>query len=445
MVAIVNSNSSLRHTFHYNENKVKDGVAECIMAGNYPMDLTDLEQIHRLNMLLKIGARSDTVDRNCLHITLNFAPGEHIDGEIQKQIVSEYMDLIGFGEQPYLVYRHHDAGHPHLHIVTTKVKHDGTAIDTYNIGRNQSSKARKLLEAKYNLVRAQKHAGELFKEMKFNEPVSAFVQLLKAAEIKYRRQKDAGWEGKIDYGKMETKKSIKDVLDKVIDAYSYSSIEQLNAVLGLYNVYADRGNPGSRLNACGGLIYHVVDPQGKTVGKPIKASSFYSKPTLKNLQEKFKAVADSSDHFFFIRNAVDKTLLSTPGITLQQLKQKLRKRGIALVERRGKDNVLFGVTYVDLEHKCVVNGRDLGLKYAANGLQERLRKEDSVQISAPSNPRLKAGEVTFSEPENVLPRTAGDPNSSYEKGFMELLTQYEYTSDYVPHHLKKKKKKKKKK
>jgi hypothetical protein len=28
------------------------------------------------------------------------------------------MDKIGFGDQPYLVYRHLDAGHPHIHIVT---------------------------------------------------------------------------------------------------------------------------------------------------------------------------------------------------------------------------------------------------------------------------------------------------------------------------------------
>jgi hypothetical protein len=37
------------------------------------------------------------------------------------EIAVEYMDKIGFGEQPYLVYQHFDSGHTHLHIVTTNI------------------------------------------------------------------------------------------------------------------------------------------------------------------------------------------------------------------------------------------------------------------------------------------------------------------------------------
>ena len=39
-----------------------------------------------------------------------------------KEIADEYMQKIGFGEQPYLLYQHNDAGHPHIHIVTTTLK-----------------------------------------------------------------------------------------------------------------------------------------------------------------------------------------------------------------------------------------------------------------------------------------------------------------------------------
>ena len=56
------------------------------------------------------------------------------------------MEKIGFGEQPYLTYQHFDAGHPHIHIVSVKVRADGSRIDTQNIGRNQSEKARKEIE-----------------------------------------------------------------------------------------------------------------------------------------------------------------------------------------------------------------------------------------------------------------------------------------------------------
>jgi uncharacterized protein YijF (DUF1287 family) len=53
------------------------------------------------------------------------------------------MEKIGFGEQPYLIYKHEDAGHPHIHIVSTTIKADGSRINTHNIGRNQSEKQEK--------------------------------------------------------------------------------------------------------------------------------------------------------------------------------------------------------------------------------------------------------------------------------------------------------------
>src|SRR3954452_19551010 len=113
------------------------------------------------------------------------------------------MDKIGFGEQPYLVYQHVDAGHPHLHIVTTNIKADGKRIDTFNIGRNQSEKARQELEQKFKLVKAlgRKILGEEIR------PVSQ----------------------KIQYGKSETKRAITNVLDHVLKQYKYSSLAELNA------------------------------------------------------------------------------------------------------------------------------------------------------------------------------------------------------------------------
>ena len=53
---------------------------------------------------------------------------DKLSKEKLKEIANEYMQKIGFGEQPYLLYQHHDAGHPHIHIVTTNIKADGKRI-----------------------------------------------------------------------------------------------------------------------------------------------------------------------------------------------------------------------------------------------------------------------------------------------------------------------------
>ncbi len=107
------------------------------------------------------------------------------------EIADTYMQKIGFGEQPYLVYQHADAGHPHIHIVTLKVRKNGSRIDTQNIGRNQSEKARKEIEQMYNLVKAEDSKQRQAYQLK---PVN--VQ-------------------KVQYGRSETKRAITNVLDAV--------------------------------------------------------------------------------------------------------------------------------------------------------------------------------------------------------------------------------------
>ena len=62
------------------------------------------------------------------------------------------MEGIGFKDQPYLVYKHNDSGHPHIHIVSSLITPEGKRIRTQNIGRNQSEKTRKEIEKEFNLI-----------------------------------------------------------------------------------------------------------------------------------------------------------------------------------------------------------------------------------------------------------------------------------------------------
>ena len=121
MVARIKIGNSLSRGFFYNEHKVKEGVAEFILAGNYPISTEKLSEFQRLNVLQKIASLNENAKVNSVHISLNFDPSEQISQELMKEIAGHYMDKIGFGAQPYLVYQHHDAGHPHMHILTTKV------------------------------------------------------------------------------------------------------------------------------------------------------------------------------------------------------------------------------------------------------------------------------------------------------------------------------------
>lgn len=357
MVAVIHSGSSLREALNYNENKVKRGVAECIDAGYYIKNAEDLsyrDKYSRLQKLMDLNARTKV---NTLHISLNFAAEDKLDKALLRQIAGAYLDKIGFASQPYLVYEHRDAGHRHVHILTTNIRADGKAINLHNIGRTRSEAARKEIEIEFSLVRAEDRKRQAFE--------------LKPATLSV-----------LQYGKAETKQAISAVLQSVIKGYNYTSLAELNAVLTQYNVYADPGAEGSRVKKGEGLLFRVLDGQGRGIGVPIKASDFHFKPTLKSLQSRFAAGRIARErHAIRLRNTIDKVVSAGRFQDLKGLQEGLKPEGIALVLRMSKTGPVYGLTYVDHRTKSVFNGSDLGKAYSAKAVQEALGSQiiDSPQ------------------------------------------------------------------
>jgi Relaxase/Mobilisation nuclease domain len=355
MVAVINPSRSLRNSLHYNENKLSQKKAVLIHSANYGKDTNLLSFTDKIRRLERLAALNQATKVNSVHISLNFDPSEKIPVEKLREIAEAYMQKIGFGDQPYLVYQHHDSGHPHVHIVTTNIRKDGTRIKLHNIGRNQSEKARKEIEKEFNLVKAQRE------------------QLKQAYELKPVNVQ------KVQYGKSETKQAITNVLDAILPAYKYASLPELNAVLREYNVRADRGGENSRTYQRGGLVYRVLDEHGKPVGTPIKASQIYNKPTLKALQVRFEEnLTAKQAHKQRVKNAIDLMFLKRPGMPLPELIQALEKEKIQVVLRQNANGLIYGMTYIDHQTKCVFNGSDLGKPYSANQMQERCKPEQPV-------------------------------------------------------------------
>lgn len=431
MVAIIKTGHSINRILNYNENKVQQGVAECIGAGNYPVDIEKISFTMKLNRLLKQADLNENVKRNSVHISLNFDLTEKgIPKEKLIEIADTYMDKIGFQGQPYLIYQHHDAGHPHIHIISIKVRDDGSRIDMQNIGRNQSEKARKEIETTYQLVPAEKHKREKELVLKPVDP------------------------NKVEYGRTETKRAISNVLDKVIQNYKYTSLPELNAVLQQYNVAADRGSENSRIFQNRGLVYRILDRGGNKVGVPIKASDFYSKATLKFLEERFIENEKSrATHKSRIKNAVDLALLDNKKMSIQELAKILEGSGINMVLRQNTEGLLYGITYVDHQTQCVFNGSALGKLYSAKAILERcnlneLMHQDTavfkVKKSTGSSLRSGSGEVTDTSVGQDSKKILQDEITLTGK-LVNALTQSEHDSSYLPNQLKGKKKKKKRK
>ena len=317
MVAVIHASSSLRNALNYNEQKVKEHVAICLAAVNYPKDVEDLTFYQKLNRLQNQADLNIKTKVNSVHISLNFDPSEKLSEEKLKEISDTYLQKIGFENQPYLLYQHNDAGHPHVHIVTTNIKADGRRIELHNLGKIQSEKARKEIENDYGLVKAENMKSKPY-ELK-----SAYSQ-------------------KVQYGKADSRRAIANVLDGVLNTYKYSSVAELNAVLQQYNVLADRGREGSRVHQNHGLFYRILDEKGNTIGVPIKASSFHNKPTLKYVEERFAANETARQpHKARVKNAIDLALIKQSKKSLDSLVASLEKEGIKVVLRQNKEGIIY--------------------------------------------------------------------------------------------------------
>jgi hypothetical protein len=326
-----------------------------MMSSGFAADIAGMsleQKLHRFENLTMLNGKVKT---NALHITLNFDNQDKLSDEQLQRITASYMEKIGFGDQPYLVYKHADAAHPHLHIATTNMKADGKRIDIHGIGRTLSETARKELEKEFKLVQAE---GRQLSD----------ALGIKAADIE-----------KALYGKTPTKRTISNIVNAVIRTYKFTSLAEMNAVLKQFNVIADRGKETTMMFQKNGLMYSIINEKGEQIGVPIKASTIYDKPTLANLEKHFEQNIERRKPFRDnLKERIEAVFSKYTNITKATLIAELQKQEINMVFRQNEQGFTYGTTYVDNKNKTVFNGSDLGKSYSAKAITERLATTDKL-------------------------------------------------------------------
>ncbi len=404
---------------NYNEAKVQQGKAVCLQAANYLREAHEMNFYQKLDGFRRLNELNGRATTKTIHISLNFDPSEKLSSSKLTELANAYMQKIGFGEQPFLVYKHEDAGHPHIHIVSNTIRHDGSRINTHNIGRNQSEKARKELEQIFGLVKAE--------QQKQNNKVISSVKIEKAL-----------------YGKQETKRSITNVVTAVFNQYRFASLPEYNAALRQFNVVADRGKEDGRIYKNGGLVYRILDAKGGKIGVPIKASTITCQPTLKNLETKFLSNQSTKEPYKqHLKQAIEIGLRNAP--TMKAFVSTLESQNIYAVLRQNPGGVLYGMTYVDNESKCVFNGSDLGKAYSAAAIQSRLLAQE-VENKVDNDAEKRNVPVgAFKERNKMqehLPKKGHAQQQ--EASLLDALLSAKEQYDHVPANLLNKKRKKKK-
>lgn len=375
MVAKISIGSSLYGALAYNGEKINKengrilGSNKIIIPSDGQVNISDMVDNFRACMP-KMGKTKKPV----LHISLNPHPDDKLTDQDFEILAREYLDQLGFGEQPFVIYKHEDIDRHHIHIVTVNVNGEGKRLNQDFLFR-RSKKITTGLEEKYNLHKAQR------------EKITP--------DMPIRKIDPSG----------DIKRQVANTVKMVGMRYQFQSIGEYNAVLGLYNVKCEQTDGRVNGREYHGLVYFATDDDGNVIASPFKASrlgKFASRTAIDNRFERAKDKVDVTP----TRKKVADALANSSG--KDDFVEKLRERNIDIVFRYTEEGRIYGVTFVDHNTVTVLNGSRLGKEYSANALNARFTQDEQT------NPQRPASQSTQAPVQPIVP--VSGPNGNTSKG-----------------------------
>jgi hypothetical protein len=346
---------SLQREIAYHEQKVTQKQAVCLLAVNMLKEAEQLTLGEKQFFLERLQSLNDRVKRKTLQIFQSYHINDVIDDPSVRKITRDFMNGMNLGNQPYLVYRHWDTPHPHVHILTTNIRPDGTRIDTWRAEWVKSMRLARMLEQKYQLYQAGQRIPD--EEWARRHPAQKLV-----------------------YGVTELKPTMNAILEAVLPTYRYTTLEELNAVLRPYHMKASRGREDGVIYQGQGLIYLPLNSQGQREDIYIKASTLRHKPTLRHLQQRFSENAILREtHRQRLTTAIDWAFYKNAP-DFPAFKQALQREKIYVMEDLDASKRLRNIYYVDQVTKSVWDGHSLGPTYAAEGISVRCVPEEDYRL-----------------------------------------------------------------
>ena len=342
MVAKISVGNSLYGALAYNGEKINEAKGRLLTANRIYNDGTGTMDIHRAmeDFLALMPVRSK-VEKPVVHISLNPHPDDILTDTELQDIAREYLEKMGFGNQPYLVFKHEDIDRHHLHIVTVRVDEDGRSIDTRN-NFYRSKQITRELEQKYGLHPAER------KNRRLDTPLR-----------------------KVDASAGYVKKQAGNIVKAISGQYRFQTMGEYRALLSLYNMTVEEARGNVRGREYHGLVYSVTDDRGNKVGNPFKSSLFGKSAGYEAVQKKFvRSKSEIKDRK--LADMTKRTVLSVLQGTYDKDRfiSRLKEKGIDTVLRYTEEGRIYGATFIDHRTGCVLNGSRMGKELSANALQE---------------------------------------------------------------------------
>lgn len=386
MVAKISTGQSLHGALAYNQDKVDEGHAR-VLATNLVLQPEDGQ--FRVSSCVDDFRRwmpsHFRTEKPVIHISLNPHPDDVLTDEQLTAIGEEYMQKLGYGNQPYMIFKHEDIERKHIHIVSLRVDSNGRKINDSNEYR-RSKAITEELEQKYGL-----HPAE-------------------------GQKKGEDWQlTPVDSSKGNLKKQINNVVKPLLKMYRFQSVGEFRGLLSLYNIGLEEVKGEVNGHSYHGILYSALDKDGEKTGTPIK-SSVLGKPAgmaaiEKQMRQSGTAIKD--------RKLKERTrrivsaAMKSPR-TESDFRRELSAQGIDLVLRRNEDNRIYGVTFIDHRSRVVLNGSRLGKDFSANVFNEYF-------LSVAENAQQSQKTVTTGDAEHKTPAESNATSKDTTSGSLLSL------------------------
>lgn len=373
MIAKIGRGSKIYGALVYNHSKVLQNNGQILHLNNM-LETPDGNYTtgQLLASFLPHLTANKKTEKTAIHISLNPDPLDHVSDEEFIKFADEYMSKMGYGDQPYVVFKHTDIDRTHIHIVSTSVDKNGIKIpDSFE--KKRSMEICRELEKTYGLIPADekvRHDEHLFMP--------------------------------IDYTKGNIKSQIASLVRYLPNYYNFQSLGGYNALLSLFNLTAEYIKKDIKGEIKEGLVYIALDHNGNKASNPFKASLFGKQAGLRVLQSHFENSKKVSPE---IKAKTSQIIAQAIGITATEndFKNFLIGHGMNTVIRRNDQGRLYGITFIDHKTGNVFNGSHLGKEFSANVFQELFSdidlklNENKMTKSIPDNPTISANDKTTSD------------------------------------------------
>ncbi|BBQ06709.1 MULTISPECIES: conjugal transfer protein MobB [Bacteroidota] len=396
MIAKIGRSGNLYGALAYNNLKIEKENGQILFANKMIETASGQYTVAQLAQSFApyLIANRNT-EKHTLHISLNPDPKDIVNDDKFREMAQQYMREMGYGEQPFIVFKHTDIDRSHIHIVSVCVDEQGKKISD-KFEKMRSMNVCRELEKQYHLI---------------------------PATDKERNQTDKVFRP-VDYRAGDVKSQIASVVRHLPNYYQYQTLGEYNALLSLFNITTEKIEGELQGKMQQGLLYIPLNEKGERAGHPFKASLFGKSAGLPALELHFAKCKTALKD-----NPTKQTLKSAVTIALkttsdeQAFKKQLGEQGINIVVRRNDTGRIYGITFIDHNSKTVWNGSRLATELSANTFNDYWNNNIKPEIKEPDKlipkiARTNDADLPAEEPHHLFDFVTTDKN---EDGLVEAL------------------------